>query len=104
MENLYEKQWGLLKRLHRRGITLFIAIAPTLLSAALLGNTIHVCFTFIGMIAVLVEGVFFAITISQIRTFPCPRCNKPFTVLFAFGPNTLGRKCVHCGLKLNEHP
>lgn len=81
-----------------------IAFAPTLLLAAFLGNAIHVFFVFVGMVAFVAELILFVITVFQIRAFPCPRCAKPFTVLFAFGPNTFGRKCVHCGLKLNDEP
>ncbi len=99
---MYEQQWKYLKQINRRGILLVAAFFPTMLIAGFLGNAIHIYFGYVGMIAVVVEFISLGATVYEIRAFPCPRCKKPFTVLFAFDPNTFGRKCVHCGLKVNE--
>lgn len=79
-----------------------VAVLPTMLLADFLGNAVHMIFVYLGMTAVIAEVISLIVTTIQVRTFLCPRCEKPFTVSFAFGPNTLGRECVHCGLKANE--
>ena len=43
-----------------------------------------------------------AIAYYRIRTFRCPKCGKFFTGKHVWAPNSRGRKCVHCGLKLYE--
>src|SRR6185369_5555431 len=101
---MYEQQWKYFKRINRRGILLVAAFIPTMLLAAFLGNAIHIYIGYVGMVAVVVEFISLGATIFEIRSFLCPRCKKPFTVLFIFGPNTTGRKCVHCGLNRDEEP
>ncbi len=98
---MYEKQWANFRKLNRRGIISVIAVFPTMLLTGYFGNMLSV-FLYVGVVALIAEVISYVVTVIQIRAFPCPRCEKPFTVLFKFGPNTRGRKCVHCGLELNE--
>jgi len=91
--------WNEFRFWNRLGIGLFVLFIPALYAVGLVieGTTLFpfVLFFVAGLwVAVLIFTVF------RIRAFPCPRCQQPFAVPYFLGPNTLGRKCAHCGLAL----
>lgn len=98
---MYSQQWMSFRRLNNQGIVLVLAIIPTML-IAVFGAKIHDGLAILGIFGVICEFGAAIYTLAKIRAFPCPRCKKPFTLRYSFGPNTSGRKCVHCDLRLNE--
>ncbi len=56
-----------------------------------------------AMCALFLVFIFIAVAYIQIRAFRCPRCGRRFAVA-AFGVNTRGRQCAHCGLEAYSKP
>ena len=93
------EQWKDFRYWNRLGIGAFLTLIPAVAIAALIAQAIPLLSPLPFVVAALWVGAFI-VAYFQIRTFRCPRCSQPFTVKRSFGTNSMGRKCVHCGLEL----
>ena len=92
------EQWKDFRYWNRLGIGAFLTLVPAVGIAALVAQAAPLLSPLPALVTVLWVGAFF-VAYFQIRAFRCPRCNQLFTVRHSFGANSLGRKCVHCGLE-----
>jgi hypothetical protein len=97
--NQHHDQWRQFKFWNRLGIGAVLTIVPLFFVVAVVGNRFPSLLP--GLIAVVCIWVaaYFGAYI-RLRSFKCPRCSRPYLVRSTFGTNSLGRKCVHCGLRL----
>ena len=93
------EQWKDFRFWNRLGIGAFLTLIPAVGVSALIAKAVPLLSVLPVLVAALWVGGFL-VAYFQIRAFHCPRCNELFTVRHSFGPNSMGRKCVHCGLEL----
>ncbi len=97
----YSAQLKPLRLWNRLGVISLRALLPfTALVALALHHAIFARFAIpvvFGLFVALYSYAYF-----RIRTFRCPRCSNYVTVRYWWSPNTFGRKCVHCGLRLYD--
>jgi hypothetical protein len=96
--NDYSLQLARLRFWNRAAIAaLLLSLPATFLVGVLINGTPLVRIVAPGTFAAF--ALVLAVAYVRIRTFPCPRCGKYFTVKHVLGTNSLGRRCVHCGLE-----
>ena len=93
------EQWKDFRFWNRLGIGAFLTLIPAVAIAALIAHAAPLLSILPVAVAVIWIGAFI-IAFFHLRAFRCPRCNEHFLVKSSFGTNSLGRKCVHCGLEL----
>jgi hypothetical protein len=98
----YLQQLNSLRFWNRLGIFLFVAFLPIGALILALGHYFRIFGSSLIVVFFAVWVVLMAIAYYRIRTFRCPKCGKCFIVKHVLAPNSRGRKCVHCGLKLYE--
>ena len=98
----YLQQLNLLRFWNRLGIFLLVAFLPIGALILALGHYFRILGLSLIVVFFAPWVVLMATAYYRIRIFRCPKCGKFFTVKHVLAPNSRGRKCVHCGLKLYE--
>jgi hypothetical protein len=98
MANIAE-YWLPFRYWNRVGIFLVLALLPLAGLSVLLGQVLGISGAIV-LVPFAAWVVAFGYVVHRIRTFPCPRCGDFYTTTSWMSPNTLGRKCIHCGLRL----
>jgi hypothetical protein len=101
----YSSQWHHYRVLNRTGMiafAAFLAVLPISIAAQHLGHLDWVStkrlFTIFGVAALLsLWAVLLAIVLWR-----CPRCHERYSRRSLLSVHSLGRECVHCGLKMYE--
>jgi fatty acid desaturase len=97
--NQRRDEWQQFRFWNRVGIGAVVTVVPLLFVFAFIGNQFP---AFVPVFIAVFVAWFIAYFVAyfQLRSFKCPRCGQPYLVRSAFGANSLGRKCVHCSLRL----
>ena len=99
----YTQRWRAFRFWNRLGIIAVLVLLPVVAFGAFVAQGSG-DFTALPYFLVVMWLVALGGTLYRIRTFRCPRCSKTFSVHGWWGPNTRGRKCVHCALELGAGP
>lgn len=105
-EHKYQRQWQAFRR-HRNLIVAlviaeFLGFFPFLLLAAVVERSLFKTHG-VSFPVVILYGALYAVTGSQLRRFPCPRCGKNFFGgVLATSSTMMGSKCPNCGLRRYE--
>jgi DNA-directed RNA polymerase subunit RPC12/RpoP len=105
-EHQYQRQWQAFRK-HRNLIVAliiaeFLGFLPFLVLATVVERTLFKK-TGVSFPVVILYGILYIVTGSQLRRFLCPRCGKNFFGgVFATFETMMGRKCPNCGLRRYE--
>ena len=97
--NQHRDEWQQFRFWNRVGIGAVATVVPLLFIVAYIGHHFPVLVPLL-IAAPIASFIAYFVAYFQLRSFKCPRCGQTYLVRSAFGANSLGRKCVHCGLRL----